>query len=61
MSHVIFVLGQAAWIDLTTASAWQQSPIADSLMMQIDSGGAIARPVCGEGVIFDLLGGDPPG
>jgi len=47
MSHVTFVLGQADWIDLTTASVWQQSPMADSLMMQIASGGVAM--------------GDPPG
>lgn len=58
MIHVIEVFGQADWIDLTTARVWQQSPIADSLITQIASGGAgrwLAR-VCGE-----VATGDPPG
>ncbi len=40
MIHVMAVLGQAAWIDRTTARVWQQSPIADSRITQIASGGA---------------------
>ncbi len=39
MIHVIRVCGHADWIDRMTASAWQQSPIADKRMMQIESGG----------------------
>jgi hypothetical protein len=38
MTQAMRVPGQAAWTERRTGSVWQQSPMAESRMTQIDSG-----------------------
>jgi hypothetical protein len=56
MIHVIRVLGQADWIDRTTANVWQQSPMAESLITQTASG-AVLDPCAGDEVAMVGLHG----